>query len=124
MSSSNAEFHPLRFFKTNITFSGTKVPRVSLYGVVKNKQLVAFTDSESLICPMLKFCERPAQLPLHANVYSDLCLCLGSLTLQDLFQVSKYLLLREKIRNFLSERFPLLACVRARLSLELFTSSR
>ena len=87
MSSSNAEFHPLRFFKTNITFSGTKVPRVSLYGVVKSKQLLAFMDSESLICPMLKFCERPVQLPLHANVYSDLCLCLVSLTLQDLFQV-------------------------------------
>ena len=30
-----------------VTCRGTKVPRVSLYRVVKNKQLVAFTDSES-----------------------------------------------------------------------------
>ena len=51
MSSSNAEFHPsrhCRFCKKNpVTCRRTKVPRVSLYGVVKNKQLVAFTDSES-----------------------------------------------------------------------------
>ena len=37
------------FVKKNLTCSGTKVPRVSLYSVVKNKQLVAFTDSKSLI---------------------------------------------------------------------------
>ena len=37
------------YVKKNVTCSETKVPRVSLYGVVKNNQLVAFTDSESLI---------------------------------------------------------------------------
>ena len=37
------------FVNNNFTCSGTKFPRVSLYSVVKNKQLVAFTDSESLI---------------------------------------------------------------------------
>ena len=35
------------FVKKTVTSRGTKVPRVSLYRVVKNKQLVAFTDSES-----------------------------------------------------------------------------
>ena len=80
MSSSNLEFHPSRHCrfclkkKTDVTCSGTKVYRISLYSAVKNKQLVAFTDSDSLICPMLKICDRPARLPLHANVYSDLCL--------------------------------------------------
>ena len=39
------------------------------------------------------------------------CYCLGSLTLQDFFQVSKYLLSRKKIRNYPSERFSLLACI-------------
>ena len=57
---------------------------------------------------------RPARLPLHANVYSDFTFrgryCLGSFTLQDFFQVLKYLLSREKIRTFPSERFSLLAC--------------
>ena len=54
MSSSNAEFHPSKVqdtadfvTKNPVTCWRTKVPRVSLYGVVKNKQLVAFTDSES-----------------------------------------------------------------------------
>ena len=51
MSSSNAEFHPSRHCrfckKKTVTCRGTKVRRVSLYRVVKNKQLVAFTDSES-----------------------------------------------------------------------------
>ena len=50
ISSSNAEFHPsrhCRFYKKTVTCRGTKVRRVSLYRVVKNKQLVAFTDSES-----------------------------------------------------------------------------
>ena len=52
MSSSNAQFHPsrhCRFCKKKTPRSGTKVPLVSFYSVVKNKQLVAFTDSESLI---------------------------------------------------------------------------
>ena len=50
--SSNTEFHPsrhCRFCNKSVTCSGTKVPRVSLYSVVRNKQLVTFTDSESLI---------------------------------------------------------------------------
>ena len=37
------------FVNDNLTCGGTKFPRVSLYSVVKNKQSVAFTDSESLI---------------------------------------------------------------------------
>ena len=52
MYSSNVEFHPsrrCRFCNKNVICSGTKVPRVSLYSVVKNKQLVAFSDSESLV---------------------------------------------------------------------------
>ena len=51
MSSSNAEFHPSRHCrfckKKPVTCRRTKVPRVSLNRVVKNKQLVGFTDSES-----------------------------------------------------------------------------
>ena len=54
MFSSNAEFHPSRHCrfckKKTVTCRGTKVPQVSLYRVVKNKQLVAFTDSESFNC--------------------------------------------------------------------------
>ena len=40
-----------------------------LRSVVKNKQLVAFTDSESLILSDVKTGDRPARLPLHANIY-------------------------------------------------------
>ena len=52
MSSSNAEFHPSRHCrfckkKKPVTCRGKKVRQVFLYRVVKNKQLVAFTDSES-----------------------------------------------------------------------------
>ena len=48
MSSSNASRHcRLCKKKKTVTCSRTKVRRVSLYRVVKNKQLVAFTDSES-----------------------------------------------------------------------------
>ena len=51
-ASSNVEFQPsrhCRFCKKNVTCSGAKVPRVSLFNVVGNKQLVVYTGTESLI---------------------------------------------------------------------------
>ena len=109
-----AEFQPsrhCRFCKKNVKCSGTKVPRISLYSAVKNKQSVAFTASEILICPMLKFVMglhdfRCTQMYILIFAFRG-CYCLGSFTLaQDLFrQVSKYLLLSDKTRNFLSEHF-------------------
>ena len=38
-----------RFCTKNLTCIGTKVPRISLYNVVKNKALLAFTGTESLV---------------------------------------------------------------------------
>ena len=38
-----------RFYTKNLTCIGTKVPRISLYNVVKNKALLAFTGTESLV---------------------------------------------------------------------------
>ena len=62
------------FEKKDVKCSGTKVPRISLYSAVKNKQSVAFTDGEILNLSDVKICDGPARLPLHAYVYSDLCL--------------------------------------------------
>ena len=52
-----------------------------------------------------KISDRPAWLPLYANVCFFIfafrgCYCLGSFILQDLFQVSKYLLSRDNTPNF------------------------
>ena len=38
-----------RFCTKNLTCIGTKVPRISLYNVVKNKALLAFTGTKSLV---------------------------------------------------------------------------
>ena len=94
------------FEKKDVKCSGTKVPRISSYSVVKNKQSVAFTDSEILICPMLKFVTG-----LHDFRCTQMYILIFAF---------KYLLSRDKIQNFLSERFSLLACIvtPGRLSLE------
>ena len=38
-----------RFCTKNLTYIGTKVSRISLYNVVKNKALLVFTGTESLV---------------------------------------------------------------------------
>ena len=46
------EIHPsksCRFCKKNVTCQGTKVPRVSLFNVVRNKELVAYTGEECFV---------------------------------------------------------------------------
>ena len=54
---SSSDFHPsrhCRFCTKNVTCCGTKVPRVSLYSVMKNKQLVALTDSDDFFLSDVK----------------------------------------------------------------------
>ena len=51
-ASANPVVHPskcCRFCQKNLTCSGTKTPRISLFKVVKNKDLLAFTGTESVV---------------------------------------------------------------------------
>ena len=50
--SSNVEVHPskcCRFCKKNVTCQGTKVPRVSLFNIIRNKELLAYSDDDYLV---------------------------------------------------------------------------
>ena len=50
--SSNGEVHPLkscRFCKKNVTCQGTKVPRVSLFNIVRNKELLSYSGDEYFV---------------------------------------------------------------------------
>ena len=38
-----------RFCKKNVTCLGTKIPRVSLFKVVRNKELVSYTGGETVV---------------------------------------------------------------------------
>lgn len=50
----NRAVHPsksCRFCKKSLTYIGSKVPRVSVFNVVKNKELLAYTGTESVVLP-------------------------------------------------------------------------
>lgn len=50
LSSSELSVHPCcRFCGKNVKSSGNKIPRVSFFNVVTNKDLVGFSGKESLV---------------------------------------------------------------------------
>ena len=50
--SSNVQVHPskcCRFCQKNVTCQGTKVPRVSLFNIIRNKELLAYSGDEYFV---------------------------------------------------------------------------
>ena len=78
MSSSNPEFYPARhcrFCNKKVSFSGTKVPRASLFNEVRNKQLVVLLYGESVmlsdVVASLGHKRKMGQLPGIDRPYTD-----------------------------------------------------